>query len=109
MPHLRIRGLNKEKLIELSAGLLEDLSKAMDSDKSTFTLEHIPSVYISEGRENTAKHIFVEMLWFDRGYDTKEMIADIITRVLSKDDGRDVALYFIDMKKENYFKNGVHF
>lgn len=109
MPHLRARGLNKEELIDMSGKLIDELSEVMNSDKSTFTLEHIPSTYIRAREEVIAKHIFVEMLWFDRGEKMKEKVANTITNLLSESGGRDVAVYFIDMKKSNYYKNGVHF
>jgi len=49
------------------------------------------------------------MLWFSRSDEIKQLVANTITDSLSKYDYEKIAVYFIDMKKENYFKNGILF
>ncbi|MGB3366766.1 MAG: DUF1904 family protein [Acidaminobacteraceae bacterium] len=109
MPHLRFRGLKKEEVMEVSVDLIDKLALAMDSSKAHFTIEYIPSIYILDGKESVTNHVFVEMLWFSRSDKTKQSVANIITDFLSKYNYENIAVYFIDMEKENYFKNGTHF
>ena len=109
MPHLRFRGLKKEEVMEVSVDLIDKLSAIMECPKVHFTLEHISSLYIADGEEAKVKYGFVEIMWFKRSDEIKQLVASAITSSLSKYDREDVSIYFYDMEKENYFKNGVLF
>lgn len=109
MPHLRFRGLKKEEVVEVSTDLLDKLSALTDCPKEHFTIEYIPSVYIFDGKESEINYPFVEMFWFSRSDEIKQSVSNTITDVLSIYKYTDVAVYFNDMKKDNYFKNGRHF
>lgn len=109
MPHLRFRGMKKEEVLEISSQLLDKLSLVIDCPKDHFTLEYIPSLYIFDGKESAENSPFVEMFWFNRSEEVKTTVANIITDMLSKYGYSYIAIYFTDLKKENYFENGQHF
>lgn len=109
MPHLRFRGIEEEKIVDISTELLDKLEKAIDCPRDYFTVEHISSKYIFDGVRNAGKWPFVEVLWFDRGNEIMKEVASIITEIIQRDIKTDVTVYFTNLNKEHYFENGEHF
>jgi len=108
MPHIRVRGLKEEELIDVSTDLINDLVQIIEVPKDHFTLEYIPSVYIADGQINGNMYPFVEVMWFDRDHLMQE-VADKITALLKPLNYSDVTVYFTNLKPNHYFENGKHF
>lgn len=108
MPHLRIRGMKKIEIVKISTELLDELVRVIGVSRDLFTIEYIDSTYISDGQENNNPNPFVEVLWFSKE-DKMDEVAAIITTFIKPFDYDDVAVYFVDLKPEHYFKNGKHF
>ena len=110
MPHLRIHGLDKEKIHKISIPLLNKLTAVVGCPRDHFTIEHIHSTFIMDGVEAGA-YPFVEMHWFDRGPDIQDSVAEIITDQIREvtDDSTDIAVVFHALNARNYYENGAHF
>lgn len=110
MPHIRIRGIEKEVVKAVGKELVDEMVVVMKCPKDIITLEYIETLYIADGIENTGILPMVEIAWFDKGEDVKQKVADAVTRIINSEKEVDrVAVYFIDMIKEHYFANGVHY
>ena len=110
MPHLRIHGLDKERILKASTPLLDKLAPVVGCPRDHFTLEHIHSTYVTDGREEEA-YPFIEMHWFDRGPEVQDSVAGIITDQIREvtDESTDIAVVFHALNTRNYYENGAHF
>lgn len=109
MPHIRVRGMTSAHVKEFSENLGEELAPIVGTSADNFTVEHIPSLYFSNGRPDEG-YPFIEVLWFDRTEDVKQKTAEHITaRIKTIAATADVAVIFIHIDKTNYFENGKHF
>lgn len=104
MPHLRFRGCKLDELRNINMEMISILSEKLDTPKDYFTVEFIESYYVSE-----EKYPFIEVLWFNRGDETKQLVANIITDLMKQFKYTDVCVYFVDLEKKNYYENKEHF
>ena len=111
MPHLRFRAVEFDTVKALSTALVDDLQPLMSCPREDFTLEHIPASFIFDGEVSDA-YPFVEVLWFDRGQETQDKVAAVITAAVRKavdNAERDVALIFTALTATVYYDNGQHY
>lgn len=109
MPHLRFRALEQNQVAQLSQTLIPEISKVTGTPEDYFTMEWISSAYFAQGKEFNADP-FCEVLWFDRGQETQDQVARLITEQLNKMmPGRDVVVVFTLLSKNQYYENGRHF
>ena len=110
MPHLRIHGPDKEKILKASTQLIDKLAPTVDCPRDHFTIEHIHSISITDGKEE-GTYPFIEMHWFDRGSEIQDSVAGIITDQVREvtDESTDIAVVFHALKTRNYYENGAHF
>ncbi|MCT4619565.1 MAG: DUF1904 domain-containing protein [Marinisporobacter sp.] len=109
MPHIRVRGMEVEKLKQISKEVIDDLENIIGCPRDYFTLEYIPSIFIMDGQEEKG-YPFVDVLWFDRGQEVQDQVAKAITnRVNARKDYEDVCVIFKSLEKELYYENGEHF
>jgi len=107
MPHIRIRGIEKEVVTAVGKELVDEMVDLMKCPKEAITLEYIETLYINEGVENTGILPMVEIAWFYRGQEVKQEVAQAVTRIIKSQKPLDrVVVYFTDMIKEHYFVNG---
>ncbi|PAT01329.1 hypothetical protein CI105_07055 [Candidatus Izimaplasma bacterium ZiA1] len=104
MPHLRFRGCLLEEVKSINNELVKSLSDLLETPIDYFTIEYENSDFTSK-----EKYPFITVLWFDRGEDIKQEVANIITDFMKEFKYDDVCVYFDDLKKENYFENKVNF
>lgn len=107
MPMLRIRGIEMDRIKEVSGELVEELHTIIGCPKDYFTLECVHSTFIYEGKEATPPTL-IEVAWFDRGQDVQDQVAKCITRCLGKDIPC-LEVYFVPLKESSYYENGQHF
>lgn len=50
MPHLKVRGLEKKKLVEKSKEIIDGLTEIIRCDRTWFTIEHVDTEYIFDGK-----------------------------------------------------------
>ncbi|WP_419208822.1 DUF1904 domain-containing protein [Photobacterium leiognathi subsp. mandapamensis] len=111
MPHLRFRAVEFDTVKALSTELVADLQPLMSCPREDFTLEHIPASFIFDGEVSDA-YPFVEVLWFDRGQETQDKVAAVITTAVRKavdNVDQDVAVIFTALTATAYYDNGQHY
>ncbi len=109
MPHLRFRGVEKEKVKEISRVLVDQLAEIVGCPRDWFTLECIDTEFIFDGEESRG-YPFVEVLWFDRGQEAKNRAATAVTHAIkSKYPTEDTCVIFTNLNEKDYYENGNHF
>ncbi|QNM15567.1 MULTISPECIES: DUF1904 domain-containing protein [Fusobacterium] len=109
MPHLKIRGMAKEPIIKNSKELIDGLTNIVKCDRTWFTIEHIETEYIFDGKIIDG-YTFVELFWFERTPEVKKEVANFITKFIKNINGnKDCCVIFFPMKGENYCDNGEFF
>ncbi|MCG9583382.1 DUF1904 domain-containing protein [Vibrio tubiashii] len=110
MPHLRFRAVEPQTVQTLSKSLIDELQPHMDCPREDFTFEYIYSTFYHEGEVNQA-YLFVEVLWFNRGQETQDEVATIITHQVRGMIGEDVdvAVIFTALDASGYYDNGQHY
>ncbi|WP_428772306.1 DUF1904 domain-containing protein [Vibrio sp.] len=110
MPHLRFRAVEPKQVESLSKTLLDELQPIMDCPREDFTFEYIYSTFFHEGEVSQA-YPFVEVLWFDRGQQTQDQVARIITDQVRQvqEQQVDVAVIFSALNSQGYYDNGEHY
>ncbi|MCG9679371.1 DUF1904 domain-containing protein [Vibrio sp. Isolate24] len=110
MPHLRFRAVEPQTVQTLSKSLIDELQPHMDCPREDFTFEYIYTTFYHEGEVSQA-YPFVEVLWFDRGQQTQDAVAAIITQQVRGMIGEDVdvAVIFTALEAKSYYDNGEHY
>ncbi|PSW09349.1 DUF1904 domain-containing protein [Photobacterium sanctipauli] len=111
MPHLRFRAVEFDDVKALSTKLVDDLQPLMACPREDFTLEHISTTFIFDGDVSDA-YPFVEVLWFDRGQEVQDQVAQVITeaiRTQAHSADLDVAVIFNALTPTAYYDNGSHY
>ncbi|KOO07206.1 DUF1904 domain-containing protein [Vibrio hepatarius] len=110
MPHLRFRAVEPQTVQPLSKSLIDVLQPLMDCPREDFTFEYVYTTFYHEG-EVTPAYPFVEVLWFDRGQETQDKVAKLITQQVRGMIGEDVdvAVIFTALNASGYYDNGEHY
>lgn len=108
MPQIKFRGINVEKVCSFSKELVDQLHDAVGCPRDYFTLECFPSTYIFDG-QLTDGYPFVEVAWFDRGHETQDLVAQLITKHVQGAGYPDVDIAFLVFNPSSYYENGKHF
>ncbi|TOF06759.1 pseudouridine synthase [Vibrio parahaemolyticus] len=110
MPHLRFRAVEPQAVQALSKPLTDELQPLMNSPREDFTFEYIYTTFFSEGEVSPA-YPFIEVLWFDRGQETQDKVAKVITQQVRGVVGEDidVAVIFSALSPNAYYDNGEHY
>ena len=110
MPHVRIRGVQKNQIMMISSELVDSLSELVGCPRDHFTVEHVPSTFIINGKED-AGYPFIEMHWFDRGPEVQDKVAASMTQLIRRvsDQAADIAVVFHKLVERDYYENGEHF
>jgi hypothetical protein len=109
MPQIKIRGVKAEEVCKISENVIDELVEAVKCPRDYFEIECIQSLAIRNGQISEV-YPFVEVSWFDRGQETQDKVAKIITDSMRKNlkiESMDLA--FTVFEKEKYYENGEHF
>lgn len=109
MPHIRFRGMKREEVQDMSTELLNELVKLINVPRDHFTLELEETTFFYDGETDKNAYPFVNVEWFDRGMETMQATANIITNAVKAYQYNDVGVYFRNLRKEHYYENGEHF
>jgi len=83
MPHLKIRGIEKNLIVENSKEIIDELTKIIACDRNWFTIEHQNTEYIFDGKIVDG-YTFVELYWFARDEKIKKEVANFLTKFIKK-------------------------
>ncbi|UXI01877.1 DUF1904 domain-containing protein [Photobacterium sp. TY1-4] len=111
MPHLRFRAVEFDNVKAMSTALVDELQPLMACPREDFTVEHVSTTFIFDGEVSDA-YPFVEVLWFDRGQEVQDQVAEVITRQVREeleDTELDVAVIFTPLSPAAYYDNGTHY
>ncbi len=110
MPHFRFRAVEPQTVQHLSKTLVDELQSPMNAPREDFTFEYIYTTFFQEG-EVAPAYPFVEVLWFDRGQETQDRVAQIITQQVRGVIGEevDVAVIFTALSQKDYYDNAQHY
>ena len=108
MPQIKIRGVELKEICLISSELIDDLENIINCPRSYFTIEQLPSTFVSEGKVIIG-YPFVEVSWFDRGQETQDKVALSITKFIKSLGHENVDVIFTSLKQNDYYENGEHF
>ena len=108
MPHIRLRGIEEKHVAALSASVVADLAKTIQTSVDNFTFELVSTKFFEKG-QGVAGYPFVEVLWFPRSQEVQDAAAKLLTGEIKKLVDQDVAVIFVALPPTAYYENGVHF
>lgn len=108
MPALKFKGIEVEKLRSTSKELIDELEQLLQCPRSYFTLEVIQSIFVRDGEFVKGSPV-VEVAWFDRGQETQDEAAKVITKYVNTMGYKEVDVIFMNLEKNKYYENGEHF
>lgn len=104
MPHLRIRNLEIEAVLALSARLTDRLVAAIECERDWITIEVEDAKAIRDGA-SIKGNPFIEVLWFDRPSAVRVAVAKILSEEL-KGAASACTVVFRTLDPDGYFENG---
>ncbi|MCZ4338146.1 DUF1904 domain-containing protein [Shewanella colwelliana] len=110
MPHIRMRGLPQEAVIDLSRDLLDRLAARCNVSAEGFTLDWVPSISYRHG-EVDRDFVQVEVLWFPKDPETHHVVEqDIRQAILSVySSAKHISIMFTALTPSCYYRDGHHF
>lgn len=108
MPALKLKAIDSEKVLEISKDLIDELQKIIQCPRDYFSIEVVTSSFIMDGKFVNGLP-GVDVFWFDRGQETRDEVAKIITRYINSIGYENVDIIFTGLEKNKYYENGEHF
>lgn len=108
MPHLLFRGLEAEKLQQISRPLVDVLAKVCSCGRDNFTLECMNTTGVWEG-EQVPSFPFVEVSWFERGDEVRDRFAEAVDRLVKTLGVPEFEIAFRTYEEKAYYIDGVRF
>ncbi|MBD2846944.1 DUF1904 family protein [Paenibacillus sp. IB182496] len=106
MPQLTVRGVAPDMLIAASEALVRELADICACGTDNFTLDWLQTVSAIAGKR-AATYPFVEVAWFERGAQTRDRMAEAITRHLLAVGVQEIEVAFKVYREDGYYVNGV--
>ncbi len=103
MPQIIFKGIDKDKLINISGELIEALAKAADTPEDWFILEHSDATFIYKDGE-VPHYPVVAVWWFARSQEVQDQCAVIIQSALRKVGYTEYQISFHIFDKEGYYE-----
>ncbi len=108
MPALKLKSIDPKKAITISKILIDELQETIKCPRDYFTIELIQSQFIIDGGYVDGSPV-VEISWFDRGQETQDKVAKIITKHINSIGYENVDIIFNILENSRYYENGEHF
>lgn len=109
MPTLTFKNCGRSAVQNLSKVLPSELSRAVGCPEDWFVFCAVESQNFYMGEPTVAPAV-AEVVWFDRGDDVRDAVAEIITRALEAELGGgkelETAVVFFDCDNR-YYENGA--
>jgi hypothetical protein len=105
MPQLVVRGIDVEKMMQISQPLVEELAEICQCGTDNFTIDclAVASVF---GGEAVATYPFIEIGWFERGPVIRDAFAQAVTRHIRAAGVAQVEIAFKVYEESAYYING---
>lgn len=108
MPHLVCRGLSLEQTCTISKPMIDELARICECGTDNFMLECVSVTSVFEGKI-VETFPFIEVSWFDRGHETRDLVAQAITSHIQALGIPDVEVAFRTYREDSYYTNGRHY
>lgn len=108
MPILKFNGVESRKLCDISKELVDKLQELLQCPRDYFSLEVVQSLCIKDG-EYVEVSPRIEIAWFDRGQETQNSVAKILTEFVKEMGYPNVDVIFTCLEEKKYYENGEHF
>lgn len=106
MPHLKISGVSKEKIIEFSSNLTNIISNTSNTSIDYIKIFYNPIEYISGKEKNI---IIVEIYWMPRPQEICDKLAMEITNFF-KTKGYDfIQVNYSEFPGNLFYENGIYY
>ncbi|AJY75332.1 DUF1904 family protein [Paenibacillus beijingensis] len=106
MPQLTIRGIAPEQVIAISEAMVQQLADVCGCGTDNFTLDCLQTVSAMDGKR-VDTYPFVEVAWFERGSQTRDLFAETIMKHFLTAGVREVEIAFKVYSQDGYYINGV--
>lgn len=107
MPHLLFRGVDATGLQAAALPLVQQLAEACDCGADQFTLNVLHMTNVFGCGPDDPPYAFVEIGWFERGADTRDRVARLVTDAIVKLGIPDVEIVFHAYSENRYYINGT--
>lgn len=106
MPQLTIRGVAADRVIAISEALVRQLADVCGCGTDHFTLDCLHTVSAMDGKQ-VDTYPFVEVAWFERGSQTRDRVAETITKHFAAAGVQEMEIAFKVYSRDGYYINGV--
>lgn len=108
MPHLRFRAVEEAHVQQLSENMPEALAFVLNCPVDYFTLEHVKTTFYFGGNKVQATPM-VEVHWFERGQETRDLVAQMIHEAVTALGYDETMVVFKPLDPLAYYDNGMHY
>jgi hypothetical protein len=108
MPALKLKAIDENKALSVSKQLIDELQQLIQCPRDYFSIELVQSKFIMDGMFVEGPQM-VDVFWFDRGQETQDKAAKIITKYINSIGYKSVDIIFHSLEKDKYYENGEHF
>jgi len=108
MPALKLKAIDENKALSVSKQLIDELQELIQCPRDYFSIELVQSKFIMDGMFVEGPQM-VDVFWFDRGQETQDEAAKIITKYINSIGYKNVDIIFHSLEKDKYYENGEHF
>lgn len=105
MPQLTVRGIPVQTLMQLSSSMVDELAQLCGCGTDNFTIDALQVVSVFGGAQADT-YPFIEVAWFDRGEETRDRFAEIVTRHAREAGIAEIEVAFKVYREEAYYING---
>ncbi|MCA0757453.1 DUF1904 domain-containing protein [Paenibacillus sp. N4] len=106
MPHLVFRGLGAEPLRSIAEPLARELAALCGCGTDNFTMNILASETVFGAAGNGPAFIFIEVGWFERGRDTRDSFARLVTEYVGKLGDAEIEIVFHAYREDSYYIDG---
>ncbi|NME36268.1 DUF1904 family protein [Fusobacterium sp. FSA-380-WT-3A] len=102
MPFVKISGISKEKVIEISEDLKNIIVKETETPKERIRVFYDSTVEIFDQKEVTER-IMIDIQWLPRPKEMREKVSQAYFSYFEDRGYKNIRIYFEDINKEYYF------
>jgi hypothetical protein len=102
MPQLTVRGIHIQTMAAISHLLVKELAMVCGCGTDNFTIDclHLTSVFDGQIADT---YPFVEVAWFERGFDVQDRFAEVLTRHIRLAGIAEVEVAFKVYREDSYY------
>ncbi|WP_245585945.1 DUF1904 family protein [Paenibacillus pinihumi] len=106
LPQLTVRGIDKDVLAVISKPLLQEMAQVCGCGTDNFTIDCLQVTAIGE-EGVTGVYPFIEVAWFERGREVRDVLARTITSHIQAAGIQELEIAFKVYQEDGYYINGV--